>query len=65
MKLKKVISVVPISNAMRGAQMTKHLTPKQRLSLLEDLRREAAKVCNYEYPQRIPRILEVVEQERR
>jgi hypothetical protein len=64
MKLQRVISVGNLSDNLRGARATQHLTPSQRLSLLEDLRRDAAKVFNYEYPRRLRRVLEVTEQKK-
>jgi len=61
MNLKRIISFGHISDNYRGARTTRHLSANQRLSLLEDLRREAARVFHYEYPRRIRRVLEVVE----
>jgi hypothetical protein len=64
MKLQRVLSVGYLSDNMRGVRTTQHLTPNQRLSLLEDLRRDAAKVFHYEYPRRLRRVLEVAEQKK-
>ena len=61
MTLQRVISFGHIKDNFRGAQTTMHLSAKNRLSHLEDLRREAARIFHYEYPRRIRRILEVVE----
>jgi hypothetical protein len=61
MKLKKVLSVGNLSDNLQGAS---HLTPRQRLSLLEDLRREAARIFHYEYPKRLRRVLKVIEQKK-
>jgi len=64
MKLKRVLSVHNMSDNFRGARLTEHLTPSQRLSLLEDLRQEAARIFHYEYPKRLRRVLEVAEQKK-
>ncbi len=64
MKLQRVLSVGNMNDGFRGAIATKHLTPSQRLSHLEDLRRDAARIFNYEYPKRLRRVLEVVEQKK-
>jgi hypothetical protein len=65
MKLQRVLSVGSLTDNLRGARATKHLTPNQRLSLLEDLRRDSAKVFHYEYPRRLRRVLEVTKQKKR
>jgi hypothetical protein len=61
MKLKKVLSVGTHSDNLGSAN---RLTPRQRLSLLEDLRQEMAWAFHYEYPQRLRRVLKVVEQKK-
>jgi hypothetical protein len=62
MKLQRVLSVGKIGDGVSGARLTEHMTGDQRVSLLEDIRRDMAKVCHYEYPKRLRRVLEVAEQ---
>jgi hypothetical protein len=64
MKLKRVLSVHSLYENPTGAQLTAHMTGNQRVSLLEEMRRDAAKIFHYEYPQRLRRILQVVEQKK-
>ena len=61
MKLKRVLSTGDHSDNLRGARLTEHLTGNRRVSLLEEMRRQAAKVFNHEYPRRLRRVLEVTE----
>jgi len=61
MKLKRVLSIGDHSDNLRGARLTEHLTGNRRVSLLEEMRRQAAKVLNHEYPRRLRRVLEVTE----
>lgn len=61
MKIKKVISVETMKNAPRGAELTSHLSGGERLSLLEELRRESARIFHYEYPRRLRRVLTVID----
>ena len=63
MKLKRVLSVGHINDGFRGAKLTQHMTSLQRLSLLEELRRDAVRIQNHVYPKRLRRVLEVVEQQ--
>jgi len=65
MKIKRVISVGHISDNIRGAQTTKHLTHNQRLSLVEDLLQQAVEVFHNEYSRRLSRVLNIVDQKRR
>jgi hypothetical protein len=64
MKLKRVLSVGNLSDNFSGARLTEHLTGNQRVSLLEDIRRDMARVLHYEYPRRLRRILKVTEQKK-
>ena len=61
MKVERTISVGRVGETEKAAETTRHLSPEERLSLLEDLRREIARVTGHEYPQRLRRVLEVVE----
>jgi hypothetical protein len=60
MKLEKILTVERMDPNEKGIDLTRHLTGRERLSLLEDLRIEMAKVGKYEYPQRLRRVLEIV-----
>lgn len=64
MKLKRVLSVGNISDNFSGARLTEHLTGNQRVSLLEDIRRDMARILHYEYPRRLRRVLKVTEQKK-
>lgn len=64
MKLKKILTVGHISDNLTGAHLTLHMTGNQRVSLLEDVRRDMAKVQRNEYPGRLRRVLEVTEQKK-
>lgn len=64
MKLKRVLSIGHINDGLNGARLTEHMTGNQRVSLLEDIRHDMAKVGGYEYPRRLRRILKVAEQKK-
>lgn len=59
MAIDKVLSFSTINNQEKGVDYTHHLTGDERISLLEDLRQEMAKVTGHEYPQRLRRVLEI------
>jgi hypothetical protein len=65
MKLQRILSVGKMNDGLNGARLTEHMTGDQRVSLLEDIRREVAKVRNNEYPKRLRRVLEVTAQKKR
>lgn len=60
MNIKKIISVGHIDKRERGIDLTKHLTPNERVSLLEELREQTYLTIKHEYPKRLRRVLEVV-----
>jgi nicotinamide riboside kinase len=62
MRVERVISVGRDDQPRKSVEETRRLSHEERLSLLEDLRREMALVTGNEYPQRLRRVLEVVEQ---
>ena len=64
MKLKKVLSIGHISDDFTGARLTRNMTGNQRVSLLEEIRRDMAKVQRYEYPARLRRVLEITERKK-
>jgi hypothetical protein len=49
-----------LDNAEKACDHTRHLSGDQRVSMLEDLRREVSQVTHREYPQRLRRVFEVV-----
>jgi hypothetical protein len=59
MKIEKILSVTKFNPNEKAVDTTKHLTPDARISMVEDLREEMAKVTHNEYPQRLRRILEI------
>lgn len=60
MKIEKVLSVRRRDPNERAIDLTRHLSGQERVSLLEDVRREVAKATGSEYPQRLKRVLTVV-----
>jgi hypothetical protein len=60
MKLVKVLTVVRRDPDDKGVDLTRRLSGDERVSLLEDLRREMCEVAGIEYPERMERVLEVV-----
>jgi hypothetical protein len=63
MKVEKVLSFGKLSDREKGIDLTRHLSGEDRLSLLEDLRQEVAKVANIEYPSRLRRFLTIVKRQ--
>jgi hypothetical protein len=50
MAIKKVISIGNIQKHEWGIDLTKHLTPNERVSLLEELRKQTYLAIKHEYP---------------
>lgn len=59
MRVERVLSISKLDNVEKGVDLTKHMSGDQRVSLLEDLRRQMTKVTHYEYPRRLRRVLEI------
>ena len=59
MIVERVLAVGNMGVRERGVDFTRHLTSAERISLLEDLRCELARMRNDEYPQRLRRVLAV------
>ena len=59
MKIEKILAVTKFNPHEKAIDTTRHLTPDARISMVEDLRQEMAKVTHHEYPQRLRRILEI------
>lgn len=60
MPMERVLTVSTLDNDEKAIDRTRHLTGEERLSLLEDLRRDMFRMLNREYPQRVQRVLEIV-----
>ena len=61
MRLKKILSVGRLEDREKAHELTKHISPEDRVSQLEDQRQQVAKVLGYEYPRRLRRILTVTQ----
>lgn len=60
LRVEKVISSSENFKKLKAIEVTAHLTGDERVSMLEDLRREASRITGNEYPRRLRRILEVL-----
>ena len=58
--MERSFAVIRLDPDEKACDHTRHLTGDQRVSMLEDLRREVSKVTDREYPQRLRRVFEVV-----
>jgi hypothetical protein len=59
MNVEKVLSLSKFDLHEKAIDTTRHLSHDERISMVEDLRKETAKVTGHEYPQRLRRILEI------
>lgn len=59
MKVDRVLTVSKIDNNEKGIDFAQHLSGDERVSMVEDLRQEMAKVTPNEYPQRLRRVLTI------
>lgn len=59
MRVERVLTISKRNNEEKGVDFTDHLTGDERVSLLEDIRRDMGKVTQNEYPSRLRRVLEV------
>jgi hypothetical protein len=59
MRVKRVLSVGKFDPAEKGIDLTRHLSGDERVSMVEDLRQQMAKVAGYEYPTRLKKVLQV------
>ena len=57
--MKKVLSIGKLNSDEKGIDFTRELTGNQRVSMLEDLRRQISKVTQHEYPKRFRKVLEI------
>jgi hypothetical protein len=58
-KIARVLSVGRLDPAEKGIDLTRAMSGNERVSMVEDLRRQMAKVTQREYPRRLRRVLEV------
>ena len=63
MHIKRTISIGHIGDKVKQFDYTKHLTGEERISLLEELRYDLAKLQGYDYSGKIKRTLTIVEPE--
>ena len=59
MSLKRVISISNIQKRERGIELTRQLTPNERISLLQELRKQTYIASKHYYPGRFRSVLEV------
>lgn len=59
MKIEKVLTISKLNKVEKAIDFTRHLTHDERISMVEELRQEIAKVTQHEYPQRLRRVLTI------
>jgi hypothetical protein len=57
--MERMLKILKKDDSKKSVDYSKKLSGRQRVSLVEDLRIEMAKVAHYEYPQRLRRVLEI------
>ena len=57
--MKRVLTISQFDPNEKACDHTRHLTGDERVSLLEELRREMSKVSHREYPKRLRRVLTI------
>ena len=62
MGIVRVLSVGKFDPEEKGIDLTRALSGDERVSMVEDLRRQMAKVTRSEYPRRLRRVLEIARQ---
>ena len=62
--MERILQIAKFDPDEKACDHTRHLTGDQRVSLLEDLRREMTKVTHREYPQRLRRVLTIAKRGR-
>ena len=55
----KTLNISPIDHSEKAIDRHRHLSGDERVSLVENIRHEMAKVQNYEYPSRLRRVLTI------
>ena len=63
--MKRILTISKFDPNEKACDHTRHLTGDERVSLLEQLRREMSKVSHREYPKRLRRVLTVAKRNRR
>ena len=59
MKIVRVLSVGKFDREEKGIDLTRALGGDERVSMVEDLRRQMSKVTKSEYPRRLRRVFEI------
>ncbi len=59
MRIARVLTVGRFDPEEKGIDLTRALSGDERVSMVEDLRRQMSKVTQNEYPRRLRRVLEV------
>lgn len=57
--MKRILTISKFDPNEKACDHTRHLTGDERVSLLEQLRREMSKVSHREHPKRLRRVLTV------
>jgi hypothetical protein len=60
MKVARQITITKHVHTEKAIDRSRNLTNDQRISMVEDLRREMVKITHNEYPRRLRRVLTVV-----
>ena len=60
--MEKILSIGKVNSNEKGIDLTQNYSGDQRVSMLEDLRRQISKVTQHEYPGRLRRVLEIAHQ---
>jgi hypothetical protein len=61
MEIQKVLKIIKTPKITeKGIDLSKNLSPDERISLLEDLRQQIYLNIKHEYPRRLQRVLTVI-----
>lgn len=64
MQIKRVLTLGHIDDKVKQSDYTKHLTGEERISLLEELRYDLAKLQGFDYSGKFERTLTVISPEK-
>ncbi len=62
MKIDRKISFGFFGDQPKAIKQTENLSPEERISLLEELRYDLGEIANYDYSQRLGRIISFAQQ---
>ena len=62
MRIARLLSVGKFDPEEKGIDLTCAMSGDERISMVEDLRRQMSKVTQNEYPRRLRRVLEIARQ---